>query len=118
MTMPEEDLKYYASTMIQQLTYGHPNALRAMLGTQIITYGEVEYQGYQQPFVIFDFKMSRKYKYCRIIYQQGRDVYAMQFLNRNAKVVTEIEEVYFDELNPRFSQVTGLALVMPRIVGL
>lgn len=61
--------------------------------------------------------MSRKYKYCRIIYQQGKDVYAMQFLDKNGKVVTEFEEVYFDELNPKFSEVTGLCLIMPRIVN-
>lgn len=118
MTVTKEELQYYATTMLDQLTFGHRGALKAMLGTQNITCFEIEYQGYQQPALAFDFKMSRKYKYCRIIYQQGRDVYAMQFLDRNAKVVTEIEEVYFDELNSKFSEVTGLVLVMPRIVGL
>ena len=44
-------------------------------------------------------------------------VYAMQFLDKNGKVVTEFEEVYFDELNPKFSEVTGLCLIMPRIVN-
>lgn len=103
--------------MLDQLTYGHRGALKAMLGTQNIIRFEFEYQGYKQPAIAFDFKMSRKYKYCRIIYQQGKDVYAMQFLDKNGKVVTEFDEVYFDELNSKFSEVTGLCLIMPRIVN-
>lgn len=117
MTVTKEELEYYAGTMLDQLTYGHRGTLKAMLGTQNIIRFEFEYQGYKQPAIAFDFKMSRKYKYCRIIYQQGKDVYAMQFLDKNGKVVTEFEEVYFDELNPKFSEVTGLCLIMPRIVN-
>lgn len=33
MTVTKEELEYYANIMLDQLTYGHRGALKAMLGT-------------------------------------------------------------------------------------
>ena len=103
----KEFIKEIANTIIQQMG---GNKLHAMVGAKNFTYGAIEYDGFYQPYMIFQFAMSRKYKYCRIIYNQGSDTYIFQLLNNKAAVKVDLADVYAEDLIPLFEEKTGLYL--------
>lgn len=103
----KEHVKQIAETIIQQMG---GSKLVAMVDAKNFTYGAIEYDGFYQPYMIFQFAMSRKYKYCRVIYNQGADTYIFQLLNRKSEVKFELEDVYCEDLIPLFEEKTGLYL--------
>jgi len=103
----KEFVKEIANTIIQQMG---GNKLHAMVGAKNFTYGAIEYDGFYQPYMIFQFAMSRKYKYCRVIYNQGADTYIFQLLNNKGEVKFGLDNVYCDDLIPLFEEKTGLYL--------
>lgn len=112
--MDKETLNYYCNTMLEQLTLGEPRCLPNVLGTTRISFTEEQYEDFKQPTVTFDFKMSRKYKFCKIIYDQGADNYILQFLDKNRQLKKEFNPVYCDELYLTFTEETGLIPTLPR----
>ena len=103
--MDKEYQQEIANTIIQQMG---GRKLCAMVGAKNFTYGAIEYNGFSQPYMLFQFAMSRKYKYCRVIYNQGADTYIFQLLNSKAEVKFELEDVYCDDLVSLFEEKTGL----------
>lgn len=97
-----------AQTIVQQM--GGCGKLKAMVGANDFTYGAIDNEGYSKPYVQFKFKMNPKLKSCRVIYDEGRDLYIMQFLGRTGKIHKELNEVYCDELISKFETTTGLLL--------
>ena len=71
--MTTEHTKQIASTILQQM--GGSRKLQAMLGSNQFTCGEKEYDGFVQPYVMFNFKMNRKMNWCKVIYEEGKDLY-------------------------------------------
>ena len=63
--MDKEYQQEIANTIIQQMG---GRKLCAMVGAKNFTYGTIDYNGFEQPYMLFQFSLSRKYKYCRIIY--------------------------------------------------
>lgn len=94
--------------IIQQL--GGYNKLKAMVGASNYNFGTIKYKEYEQPCVLFKFKMNPKIKSLRVIYDEGKDLYAMQFLGRTGKIHKEIDDVFCDELVKNFEETTGLLL--------
>lgn len=103
----KEHVKEIANTIIHQMG---GRKLCAMVGAKNFTYGAIEYDGFSQPYMIFQFAMSRKYKYCRVIYNQGADTYIFQLLNNKAVVKFDLADVYAEDLIPLFEEKTGLYL--------
>ena len=103
--MDKEYQQEIANTIIQQMG---GRKLCAMVGAKNFTYGAIEYNGFSQPYMLFQFAMSRKYKYCRVIYNQGADTYIFQLLNSKSEVKFELEDVYCDDLVSLFEEKTGL----------
>lgn len=97
-----------AQIILQQM--GGTNRLVAMVGANGFTYGSIDYNGFTQPFVLFKFKMNPKMKSLRVIYEEGKDTYVMQFLGRTGKVIKEFGDVYCDDLMDIFEETTGLYL--------
>lgn len=97
-----------AQIILQQM--GGNNRLVAMVGANSFTYGSIDYNGFTQPFVSFKFKMNPKMKSLRVIYEEGKDTYVMQFLGRTGKVIKEFGDVYCDDLVDIFEETTGLYL--------
>ena len=97
-----------AQTIVQQM--GGFSRLKAMVGANDFSYGAIDHEGYAQPYAQFKFKMNPKLKSCRVIYDEGLDLYIMQFLGRTGKIHKELNEVYCDELIKNFETTTGLAL--------
>lgn len=107
--MDKEYQKQIADTIFQQMG---GSKLIAMVGAKNFSYGEIEYDGFKQPYVMFQFAMSRKYKYCRVIYEEGKDTYVFQLLNNKGEVKIDLTDVYCDELIPLFEEKTGLYLYL------
>ena len=105
--MDKEYQKEIATTIIQQMG---GNKLVAMVGAKNFSFGTIEYDGFTQPYMIFQFAMSRKYKYCRVIYEEGKDTYVFQLLNNKGVVKESISDAYCDDLIPLFEEKTGLYL--------
>jgi len=98
-------LKDIGSTILDQLGGGK---FLAMVGGNNLKVGEIEYNKYVQPYMMVNFKMNPTLKSLRVIYEEGKDLYVMQFLNRTGKVVKEFEEVYAEDLVPIFEDTTKL----------
>ena len=105
--MDKEYQQEIANTIIQQMG---GRKLCAMVGAKNFTYGTIDYNGFEQPYMLFQFSLSRKYKYCRIIYNQGSDTYIFQLLNNKAVVKFDLADVYAEDLIPLFEEETGLYL--------
>lgn len=105
--MDKEFQQEIANTIIQQMG---GRKLCAMVGAKNFTYGTIDYNGFEQPYMLFQFSLSRKYKYCRIIYNQGSDTYIFQLLNNKAVVKFDLADVYAEDLIPLFEEKTGLYL--------
>ena len=105
--MDKEYQQEIANTIIQQMG---GRKLCAMVGAKNFTYGTIYYNGFEQPYMLFQFSLSRKYKYCRIIYNQGSDTYIFQLLNNKAVVKFDLADVYAEDLIPLFEEKTGLYL--------
>ena len=105
--MDKEYQQEIANTIIQQMG---GRKLCAMVGAKNFTYGTIDYNGFEQPYMLFQFSLSRKYKYCRIIYNQGSDTYIFQLLNNKAVVKFNLAYVYAEDLIPLFEEKTGLYL--------
>ncbi len=103
-----EFTKQIADTIIKQM--GGASVLRIMVGASDFSYGTIDYKGFVQSYGMFKFKMNTKLKYVRVIYDEGKDTYVMQFLGRTFKVHKEFEDVYCDELVRIFEETTGLYL--------
>lgn len=102
-----------AETIIAQM--GGASRLHIMVGADSFTSGRIEYDGFEQPYVQFKFKMNRKMNYCRVIYEEGKDTYVMQFWKLRKlefKLVQEYTNVYCDDLIQMFEETTGLHLVL------
>lgn len=63
--------------------------------------------------VEFDFKMCRKYNRCRITYNEGNDLYDMEFFRRtrngDEKNSTVVKGIFNDMLSCVFEENTGLS---------
>ena len=105
--MDKEYQQEIANTIIQQMG---GRKLCAMVGAKNFTYGTIDYNGFEQPYMLFQFSLSRKYKYCRIIYNQGSDTYIFQLRNNKAVVKFDLADVYAEDLIPLFEEKTGLYL--------
>lgn len=105
--MDKEYQQEIANTIIQQMGR---RKLCAMVGAKNFTYGTIDYNGFEQPYMLFQFSLSRKYKYCRIIYNQGSDTYIFQLLNNKSEVKFDLADVYAEDLIPLFEEKTGLYL--------
>lgn len=105
--MNKEYQQEIANTIIQQMG---GRKLCAMVGAKNFTYGTIDYNGFEQPYMLFQFSLSRKYKYCRIIYNQGSDTYIFQLLNNKAVVKVDLTDIYAEDLIPLFEEKTGLYL--------
>lgn len=102
-----------AETIIAQM--GGASRLHIMVGADSFASGRIEYDGFEQPYVQFKFKMNRKMNYCRVIYEEGKDTYVMQFWKLRKEsftLIKEIADVYCDDLIPLFEETTGLHLVL------
>lgn len=112
--MTTEHTKQIASTILQQM--GGSRKLQAMIGSNQFTCGEKEYDGFVQPYVMFNFKMNRKMNWCKVIYEEGKDLYVMQFINqrgmKSPSVVKEYTNVFAEDLIPNFEETTGLYLYL------
>ena len=74
---------------------------------------KIEYEGFNQPAVWFKFKMNRTMNVCRVIYEEGKDLYVVQFIKasiKGLKIVKEFTDVYAEDLIPLFENTTGLVL--------
>lgn len=107
--MDKEYQKEIASTIIQQMGC---KKLVLMVGAKNFSYGTTEYDGFVQPYMIFQFAMSRKYKFCRVIYEEGKDTYVFQLMNNKAEIKVSIDNVYCEDLIPLFEEKTGLCLTL------
>lgn len=105
--MDKDYQKEIATTIIQQMG---GNKLVAMVGAKNFSFGTIEYDGFTQPYMIFQFAMSRKYKYCRVIYEEGKDTYVFQLLNNKGVVKESISDAYCEDLISLFEEKTGLYL--------
>ena len=107
-TMSDKEFqKQIAETIIQQMGGGK---LVAMVGAKNFSFGSIDYNGVEQPYMIFQFAMSRKYKYCRVIYEEGKDLYVFQLLNNKGEVKVNVEDAFCEDLIPLFEEKTGLYL--------
>ena len=97
--MDKEYQQEIANTIIQQMG---GRKLCAMVGAKNFTYGTIDYNGFEQPYMLFQF--------CRIIYNQGSDTYIFQLLNNKAVVKFDLADVYAEDLIPLFEEKTGLYL--------
>lgn len=101
-----------AQTILSQM--GGINRLSITVGADKFGHGTMKYDGFSQPYVQFKFKMNRKMNWCRVIYEEGKDTYVMQFLQQRGidplKIVKEYKDVYCDDLIPLFEETTGLIL--------
>lgn len=102
-----------ANTIIQQL--GGVNVLKRMIGAKGFGFESVGKVG-----VSFTFTAGRGVNFCRILLTPA-DLYNVELgYIRNFKYTKkfELEGAYDDMLKPFFEESTGLALSMPRIIGL
>jgi hypothetical protein len=111
--MNEEDYTMrIAHDMISQFC-GSTNALITMLGATNLIYDKKHYS------FRFKFKMCRKANCCVLTYNEGQDLYEMQFykMSKTAdfKRVEMFEGLYCDMLKETFENFTGLVLTIPRI---
>lgn len=105
--MDKEYQRQIAETIVEQMG---SSRLNVMVGAKNFSYGAMEYDGFEQPYLMFQFALSRKYKYCRVIYNQGADTYIFQLLNRKGEVKVNVEDVFCEDLIPLFEEKTGLVL--------
>lgn len=98
--------------LAQEILYqmGGIGRLKMFVNARNFKYGNIQYDGFEMPFVQFDFSMSKAYKTFRVIYYEGRDLYVVQFLDSKNQVVKEVEDVYADMLVELFENTTGLFL--------
>lgn len=104
----EENLTIHQLIIMYLTGVSHTGRLKAMLGATDVVGGEIEYEGYKQPFLQFNFKMNPRLKVCQVIYEEGKDMFAMRFLNKAGKVVDDIKDLFFDDLQKTFEAKTGL----------
>jgi hypothetical protein len=57
-------------------------------------------------------------KVCTVRFDAGADLYTVEFATAAGRVVEAVEGVFAEDLIPLFEHVTGLALRMPRVLGL
>ena len=105
--MDKEYQKQIASTIIEQMGGGK---LCAMVGAKNFSFGTIQYDGFEQIYMCFQFSLSRKYKYCRVIYEEGKDLYVFQLLNKKGEVKVDLNNVFAEDLIPLFEENTGLYL--------
>ena len=109
--MDKQYIQGIASTIIEQL--GGSGHLQAFVGANSFGCCEIEYEGFNQPAVWFKFKMNRTMNVCRVIYEEGKDLYVVQFIKasiKGLKIVKEFTDVYAEDLIPLFENTTGLVL--------
>ena len=99
-------------TMISQFCVT-TNRLVAMIGAHDFIYSNKE------NYFAFKFKLCRKANYCKLIYNEGPDLYTMEFykavksgLVYTYKKVKVIDGLYFDMLRETFEEYTGLYIVL------
>lgn len=109
--MDKQTIKFIAATIIEQM--GGIARLKAFVGADLFGCDEIEYDGFKQPMTWFKFKMNRKMNVCRVIYEEGKDLYVVQFIkatSKGVKIVKEFTNVYAEDLIPLFENTTGLVL--------
>lgn len=92
--------KQIADTIAQQM--GGYSRLKIMIGATNFSYDK-------NGTLSFKIKASKRYKYLKVIYDKGRDLYDMEFYS-NSKLLKRIEGVYADQLIEIFERTTGLSL--------
>ena len=105
--MNKQHIQDIATTIIDQM--GGSGRLQAFVGANSFGCDEIEYDGFKQPAVWFKFKMNL----CRVIYEEGKDLYVVQFIKatiKGLKIVKEFTDVYAEDLIPLFENTTGLVL--------
>ena len=109
--MDKQHIQDIATTIIEQM--GGSGRLQAFVGANSFGCDEIEYEGFNQPAVWFKFKMNRTMNVCRVIYEEGKDLYVVQFIKatiKGLKIVKEFTNVYAEDLIPLFENTTGLVL--------
>lgn len=109
--MDKQHIQDIATTIIEQM--GGSGRLQAFVGANSFGCDEIEYDCFKQPAVWFKFKMNRKMNVCRVIYEEGKDLYVLQFIkatSKGVKIVEEHTDVYAEDLIPLFENTTGLVL--------
>ena len=109
--MDKQHIQDIATTIIEQM--GGSGRLQALVGANSFGCDEIEYDGFNQPTVWFKFKMNRTMNVCRVIYEEGKDLYVVQFIKatiKGLKIVKEFTDVYAEDLIPLFENTTGLVL--------
>jgi hypothetical protein len=97
-------------TMLNQ--FGGPVALR-MVGAKNCVYDNAKNS------IGFTFmRNASQATFCELRYDNAEDAYCMTFRTRAGRETKSFEGVYCDELARTFSEYTGLALRLPRIVGI
>lgn len=89
--------------IMQQINYSR---LAVMVGGWNPTYSE------KDNYFSFRFKASKSYNYCKITYNEGKDLYVVYLCKiYSTKLINEktFEDVYCDQIIPIFEKVTGLA---------
>ena len=109
--MDKQNIQDIATTIIAQM--GGAGRLKTFVGANSFGCGEIEYDGFKQPMTWFKFKMNRTMNVCRVIYEEGKDLYVVQFIKatiKGLKIVKEFTDVYAEDLIPLFENTTGLVL--------
>lgn len=107
--MDKQHIKEIAATVVEQL--GGFKRLNLFAGVPYIFYGEEEFNGFKQPYIDFMFKGSKRVNNCRIIYEEGKDLYVVHFNKSTVKrtmLIKEFTEVYAEDLISLFENATGL----------
>lgn len=97
--------KDVAETIIDQL--GGYGKLRAMIGIDQIAYNQAPGGMYE---LVFHFKGCPKYRFCKVLYNKGKDLYDLQIWKNSYRDKKEYENIYNTQLKPLFEKTTGLRL--------
>lgn len=97
--------KEVAETILNQM--GGYGKLKAMIGIDQIAYNQAPGGMYE---LVFHFKGCPKYKFCKVLYNKGKDLYDLQLWKNSYKDKKEFENIFNHDLKPLFEKTTGLRL--------
>ncbi len=116
MRVSNEERLAVVNTMIQQM--GGQRVLVMMIGAKNFVHS-VDEEG--NVFLTFKHMKGLQGINCNRITLKGDDTYTVQYMKTHGTSCKTIEErsmMFFDDLVPFFREVTGLEIIVPRIVGI
>ena len=97
--------KEVAETILNQM--GGYGKLKAMIGIDQIAYNQAPGGMYE---LVFHFKGCPKYRFCKVLYDKGKDLYDLQLWKNSYRDKKEFENIFNHDLKPLFEKTTGLRL--------